>query len=381
MPYFSFLLLHIHLSSILRSYCVSTYDLTLWLHFFTYHSSPFLLFTVTKSHAVASSVCPFYHVSNVSFSFRYFFWLLLTSHSRSDSWSVLFISSLTTSYFLVHFLSGHVLYSLSLSYFYTVVIVSCGFGTFFSIWCLLLSCLILLFPFIGVGTIIISFLVLSRSVRLFSRIFSVALLRSVFRLSECILIICLMYSFVFSSTSRIRSCIFYIHYFFNRYIQFHFFHFLQLALYEISSCYIHSLLSSLFVAYIVLTCFFRLFPHFNFFPLCDILFLCVVLFRSSSSVYLVILSLLPVSFCLALLVRYLHFLFVYCLLRPTGWFGPGPGCYRSVQQGCWKLWGMLPLFPSSLRKSVTPATPAGQRSQSSSVGCSVMLCVSCAFMC
>lgn len=116
-----------------------------------------------------------------------------------------------------------------------------------------------------------------------------------FLLSECILVIYLILktyilSYFLLRHLLIRSCIFYIHYFFNRYTQFHFFHFLRLALYEIISCYIHSLLSSLFVAYIVLTRFFRLFPHLNFLLLYDILFLCIVLFRSSFSVYLVILS-------------------------------------------------------------------------------------------
>jgi hypothetical protein len=136
-------------------------------------------------------------------------------------------------------------------------------------------------------------------------------------------------------TYCIRSCTFYIHYFSNRYTHFHFFHFLQLSLYEISSCCIHTILSSLFVAYIVLTRFFRLFSHFNFLLLYDILFLCVVFFRSSFSVYLVILSLLPVSFCLALLVFafpvFILSLAPHRLIWPWTWLLPvGPAGLRET---------------------------------------------------
>lgn len=145
-----------------------------------------------------------------------------------------------------------------------------------------------------------------------------------------------MYLFVFSSTSRIRSCILYIHYFFNRYIQLHFFHFLHLALYDISSCYIQPILSSLFVAYIVLTRFFRPFPHFNFFLLYDIMFLCFVLFRSSFSVYLVFLSPLPVSFCLALLV----FAFPVCIL------------YIAPHRLNWPWTWLLPVGPAGLLETL-----------------------------
>jgi len=120
------------------------------------------------------------------------------------------------------------------------------------------------------------------------------------------------------------------------YTHFYFFHFLHLSLYEISSCYIHTILSSLFVAYIVLTRFFRLFPHFNFIFLYDILFLCVVLFRSSFSVYLVILSLLLVSFCLALLA------FAFPVLV----FSLAP--HRLIWPWTW----LLPVGPAGLRETL-----------------------------
>jgi hypothetical protein len=73
MPHLSFILFHIHQSSILKSYYVSIYDFTLSLPFVTYRSFPFLLITVTKLHTIASSVCPFYHVNSVwSVIFGYF---------------------------------------------------------------------------------------------------------------------------------------------------------------------------------------------------------------------------------------------------------------------------------------------------------------------
>jgi hypothetical protein len=137
-----------------------------------------------------------------------------------------------------------------------------------------------------------------------------------------------MYPFVFSSTSLIQfDSVFSTFIISLTGTQNSIFHFLQLSLYEIISCYTHSLLSSLLVAYIVLTRFFRLFPHLNFLLLYDILFLCVVLFRSSFSVYLVILSRLSVSSCLALLV----FAFPVCILSlaphrliwPWTWLLPG----------------------------------------------------------
>jgi hypothetical protein len=144
---------------------------------------------------------------------------------------------------------------------------------------------------------------------------------------------------LFYVTYCIRSCILYVHYFFNRYTHFHFLHFLHPSLYESSSCYIHSHLSSLFVPYIVLTRFFRLFPHFNFLLLCDILFLCFVLFRFIFSVYLVVLSLLPVSFCLALLV----FAFPVCILS----LAP----HRLIWPWTW----LLPVGPAGLLETLVHA--------------------------
>jgi len=78
------------------------------------------------------------------------------------------------------------------------------------------------------------------------------------------------------------------------------------------------------------------FSHISIFLFYDILFLYVVLFRSSFSVYLVILSRLPVSFCLALPV----FAFPVCILS----LAP----HRLIWPWTW----LLPVGPAGLLETL-----------------------------
>jgi hypothetical protein len=69
------------------------------------------------------------------------------------------------------------------------------------------------FPLHRSWSIIISFLVSSCALRLFAKIFSVALFRSVFRLSECILVIYLILKTCILSYSLLRDLLYSILYF------------------------------------------------------------------------------------------------------------------------------------------------------------------------
>ena len=185
-------LFYIVLSSVLTSHCVSQYDLdlNLWLPSFTYLiSSAHLDYFYPASHScVFSPSVPvvFNIVSSVSFRyFSVFFYLRIQGLARRvfSSSPLLpclifeFISCLVTFYVFSPFPIATQLSSFH-------VCSACSFP-----FCLLLSCLILLFPFIGVCCIVISFLILSCAFCLFSRVLSLALLRSVFYLSEFALLL------------------------------------------------------------------------------------------------------------------------------------------------------------------------------------------------
>jgi hypothetical protein len=143
----------------------------------------------------------------------------------------------------------------------------------------------------------------------------------------------------------------------------HFFHILHLTLFKISSSYIYFLLSSFFIACLVLTRFLSRIPHFNFLLVWRPVFMCCIV-----SVQFLRLCKHFVSFpCLLLSCATcicISCLYIVSCARQVG-LALDLGCYQSVQQGCWKFRGAPPLPLCSLRKSATPVARDGQRPQSS----------------
>ena len=111
-----------------------------------------------------------------------------------------------------------------------------------------------------------------------------------------------------------------------------------------------------FITFYCVPCFDSLLSTFSRFSFL-FLFLCVVLFRSSYSVYLIILSLLPVSFCVALCV----FAFPVCILSlaPHRLVWPWTGAATGRSSRAAGNSGVRCLAPSSLRMSVAPVTRDG----------------------
>lgn len=235
MPHSAFLLFHTHLSSLLRSYCVSLYDLNLWLPFFTYLISQFSLdyyyyysCVIGLSVSVALTLCRLL-VSDIFLTyFSFVFKVRLVECS-------------------LHFLSCHVLFSSSFpvlsrfTFSIPFVLLHCC-HLFMFVRCVLfhlVSFTVLFYFTVPVHRRWFHYHFLPRFIvrctSVFQNIFCcfAPFCVSPIRMYSCYLLnFKAMYPFVFSSTSLIAfDPVFSTHHnFFNGYTQIHFFHFSRLVL-------------------------------------------------------------------------------------------------------------------------------------------------------